>query len=117
MSKKRIVGQTLTKPRFDSCRLWLLMYPVIRRRIQQTAYVFIYPPRSRNHPFLRYDELPEPGDGLSSSRVADLTVEESLQLRKEGEVPRAAMAAITKEGAAAVLEVEEFCFTGELVSE
>ena len=93
------------------------MYPVIRRRIQQTAHVFIYPPRSRNHPFLRYNELAEPGDGLSSSRVADFAVEKSLQLGKEGEVPASAIAAGTKEGFAAVLEVKEFCFTCELVSE
>ena len=52
-----------------------------------------------------------------SSRVADFTVEESLQLRKEGEVPGHTIAADTKERVAAVLEVEEFCFIGELVSE
>lgn len=90
---------------------------MIHRRIQQTAYVFIYPPWSRNHSLFRYNELPEPGDGLSVGGVAEFVVKEGLELRKEGVVAGWAATTDAEERVAAVLEVEKFGFVGELVAE
>ena len=117
MSKKRIVGQALAKRLSQRRRFLLLMYPVTLGRIHQTAYVFIYPPWSRNHFLSGYDELPEPRDGLFHGGVADFIVEESLELRKEGEVAGWASTAGAKDGIAAMLKVEKLGFVGEFVAE
>lgn len=117
MSEERIVR--LAVPQFFSQRrrLLLLMYPVILRRIHQTANIFVYPPWSGNHFLFGYDELPEPGDGLLLGRVADFTFEESLKLRKEGVVTGWASTAVAKHGNAAVLKVKKLGFIGKLIAE
>ena len=62
MSKEWVVGRALPHVLFDLRRLLLPVYPMILRRIDEAAYVFIYPPWSCNNSFFCDDELSEPGD-------------------------------------------------------
>lgn len=93
------------------------MYPMTHRRIQQSVYVFIYRPWSRNHSFFRDNELPKPGNRLSLSGVADFVVKEGLELRKEREEVAFASAATADAEVRTTAEVEEFGFVGEFISE
>lgn len=117
MTKKRFVRLTTPYHLFQCRRLPLFVYPMSLWCIHQAAYIFIYPPGSRNHLLFCYNELAEPGDGLRLGRVAYFVVEEGLELRKERVVGGLAVTARAKQGFVALLEVKEFGFVGKFISE